>query len=186
MSDGWAFSFQFADLLAMVLAIGLVVDDAIVVWRTSIGILEEANRRCRPHCKRARDRGSRDLDDYYAFGGMRRSLPRRTAGSLFREFAFTLAGSVIVSGVDRAEAVAERDGSVFRQERREACCGEDRETKGSRRDAPVWPQARSFCSLIVRVTGLFALTILGLCRLPLYGTTLTRSGRSEEDMQAYK
>jgi multidrug efflux pump len=95
------FSINLLSLLAMVLAIGLVVDDAIVV-------LENIHRHI--------EEGLRPMDA--AFKGMKEitgSIIAMTitlaavfaplgftgglTGSLFREFAFTLAGAVIISGV---------------------------------------------------------------------------------------
>ncbi|MEF1255665.1 MULTISPECIES: multidrug efflux RND transporter permease subunit [unclassified Vibrio] len=99
--QGMGFSWNLMTLLAMVLAIGLVVDDAIVV-------LENVDR----HIKlgespfRAAIIGTREiavpviamtltLGAVYApialMGGI--------TGSLFKEFALTLAGSVFVSGI---------------------------------------------------------------------------------------
>ncbi|WP_312001507.1 efflux RND transporter permease subunit [Bradyrhizobium altum] len=95
------FSFNLLTLLAMVLAIGLVVDDAIVVVENIHRHLEEGA----PPLQAA-TRGAREivgpvvsmtitLAAVYApigfLGG--------PTGALFREFAFTLAGAVIVSGV---------------------------------------------------------------------------------------
>ncbi|OYR19172.1 efflux RND transporter permease subunit [Brucella thiophenivorans] len=95
------FSINLLSLLAMVLAIGLVVDDAIVV-------LENIHRHI--------EEGLRPMDA--AFKGMKEitgSIIAMTitlaavfaplgftgglTGSLFREFAFTLAGAVIISGI---------------------------------------------------------------------------------------
>ncbi|WP_435657980.1 efflux RND transporter permease subunit [Brucella pituitosa] len=97
----FGFSINLLSLLAMVLAIGLVVDDAIVV-------LENIHRHI--------EEGLRPMDA--AFKGMKEitgSIIAMTitlaavfaplgftgglTGSLFREFAFTLAGAVIISGV---------------------------------------------------------------------------------------
>ncbi|PWL17877.1 multidrug efflux protein [Falsochrobactrum shanghaiense] len=95
------FSINLLSLLAMVLSIGLVVDDAIVV-------LENVHRHI--------EEGLRPMDA--AFKGMKEitgSIVAMTitlaavfaplgftgglTGALFREFAFTLAGAVIISGV---------------------------------------------------------------------------------------
>ncbi|KAF2991194.1 efflux RND transporter permease subunit [Methylocystis sp. MJC1] len=95
------FSLNLLTLLAMVLAIGLVVDDAIVV-------VENVYR----HIERGADPfeasllGAREvvgpviamtvtLAAVYAPIGLMGGL----TGSLFREFAFTLAGAVVVSGL---------------------------------------------------------------------------------------
>ncbi|MDA9505750.1 acriflavine resistance protein B [Bradyrhizobium sp. CCBAU 11386] len=95
------FSFNLLTLLAMVLAIGLVVDDAIVVVENIHRHLEEGA----PPLQAA-TRGAREivgpvvsmtitLAAVYAPIGFLGGL----TGALFREFAFTLAGAVIVSGV---------------------------------------------------------------------------------------
>ncbi|WP_439396815.1 efflux RND transporter permease subunit [Bradyrhizobium sp. PMVTL-01] len=95
------FSFNLLTLLAMVLAIGLVVDDAIVVVENIHRHLEEG---ATPLV--AATRGAREivgpvismtitLAAVYAPIGFLGGL----TGALFREFAFTLAGAVIVSGV---------------------------------------------------------------------------------------
>lgn len=99
--QGLGFSWNLMTLLAMVLAIGLVVDDAIVV-------LENVDR----HIKlgespfRAAIIGTREiavpviamtltLGAVYAPIAMMGGI----TGSLFKEFALTLAGSVFVSGI---------------------------------------------------------------------------------------
>ncbi|MCC8982643.1 efflux RND transporter permease subunit [Bradyrhizobium acaciae] len=95
------FSFNLLTLLAMVLAIGLVVDDAIVVVENVHRHLEQGA----PPLQAA-TRGAREivvpvvsmtitLAAVYAPIGFLGGL----TGALFREFAFTLAGAVIVSGV---------------------------------------------------------------------------------------
>lgn len=95
------YSINLLSLLAMVLAIGLVVDDAIVV-------LENIHRHI--------EEGLKPMDA--AFKGMREitgpiiamtitlaavfaplGFTGGLTGSLFREFAFTLAGAVIISGI---------------------------------------------------------------------------------------
>ncbi|HUB64335.1 MAG TPA: efflux RND transporter permease subunit [Methylocella sp.] len=95
------YSLNLLTLLALVLAIGLVVDDAIVVVENIYRHMEEGMP--------ARDaalQGAREiavpvismtitLAAVYAPIGFVSGL----TGSLFREFAFTLAGSVVVSGV---------------------------------------------------------------------------------------
>ncbi len=95
------YSINLLTLLAMVLAIGLVVDDAIVV-------VENAHRHIalgKPRIQAALD-GARELGlpivamtttlvAVYAPIGFMGGL----VGTLFSEFAFTLAGAVLVSGV---------------------------------------------------------------------------------------
>ncbi|WP_076862193.1 efflux RND transporter permease subunit [Bradyrhizobium mercantei] len=95
------FSFNLLTLLAMVLAIGLVVDDAIVVVENIHRHLEKGAPPMQAATKGAREivgpvvSMTITLAAVYApisfLGGL--------TGALFREFALTLAGSVIVSGV---------------------------------------------------------------------------------------
>src|SRR6201994_1921146 len=95
------FSFNLLTLLAMVLAIGLVVDDAIVVVENIHRHLEEGMPPVQAAMKGAGEivgpviSMTITLAAVYAPIGFLGGL----TGSLFREFAFTLAGSVIVSGV---------------------------------------------------------------------------------------
>ncbi|MGN1286571.1 MAG: multidrug efflux RND transporter permease subunit [Bradyrhizobium sp.] len=95
------FSFNLLTLLAMVLAIGLVVDDAIVVVENIHRHLEEGLPPVQASLKGAREivgpvvSMTITLAAVYAPIGFLGGV----TGTLFREFAFTLAGSVIVSGV---------------------------------------------------------------------------------------
>ena len=95
------FSINLLTLLAMVLAIGLVVDDAIVVVENIHRHLEEGKPPVQASLQGAREivgpviSMTITLAAVYAPIGFLGGL----TGALFREFAFTLAGSVIVSGV---------------------------------------------------------------------------------------
>src|SRR3982074_2662470 len=95
------FSFNLLTLLAMVLAIGLVVDDAIVVVENIHRHLEEGKPPVQAAMQGAREivgpviSMTVTLAAVYAPIGFLGGL----TGSLFREFAFTLAGSVIVARV---------------------------------------------------------------------------------------
>ncbi|QSX35247.1 efflux RND transporter permease subunit [Shewanella avicenniae] len=97
----FGFSLNLLTLLAMVLAIGLVVDDAIVVVENIHRHIEEGLSPFNAALKGAREivgpviAMTITLAAVYAPIGMMGGL----TGALFREFAFTLAGSVIVSGV---------------------------------------------------------------------------------------
>ena len=95
------YSINLLTLLALVLSIGLVVDDAIVVVENIYRHIEEGMQ---PH--EAALAGAREiavpvismtitLAAVYAPIGFVSGL----TGALFREFAFTLAGAVIVSGI---------------------------------------------------------------------------------------
>ncbi|NYG45113.1 multidrug efflux pump [Bradyrhizobium sp. IAR9] len=95
------FSFNLLTLLAMVLAIGLVVDDAIVVVENIHRHLDEGAPPLQAAIRGAREivgpvvSMTITLAAVYAPIGFLGGL----TGALFREFAFTLAGAVIVSGV---------------------------------------------------------------------------------------
>ena len=95
------YSINLLTLLAMVLAIGLVVDDAIVVVENIHRHIEEGKTPFDASIEGAREIAlpviamTITLAAVYAPIGFMEGL----TGSLFREFAFTLAGSVVVSGV---------------------------------------------------------------------------------------
>jgi multidrug efflux pump len=95
------FSLNLLTLLAMVLAIGLVVDDAIVVVENIDRHIQEGATPMQAALVGAREivgpviSMTITLAAVYAPIGFMGGL----TGSLFREFAFTLAGSVIISGV---------------------------------------------------------------------------------------
>ncbi|HVV43470.1 MAG TPA: efflux RND transporter permease subunit, partial [Nitrobacter sp.] len=95
------FSINLLTLLAMVLAIGLVVDDAIVVVENIHRHLEEGKPPVQAAMQGAREivgpviSMTITLAAVYAPIGFLGGL----TGALFREFAFTLAGAVIISGV---------------------------------------------------------------------------------------
>jgi len=95
------FSLNLLTLLAMVLAIGLVVDDAIVVVENVYRHIEEGKSPVQAALIGAREivgpiiAMTITLAAVYAPIGFLTGL----TGALFREFAFTLAGSVIISGI---------------------------------------------------------------------------------------
>jgi multidrug efflux pump len=95
------YSINLLTLLALVLAIGLVVDDAIVVVENIYRHIEEGLSPREASIKGAREitgpviSMTITLAAVYAPIGFVSGL----TGALFREFAFTLAGSVVVSGV---------------------------------------------------------------------------------------
>src|SRR5260221_3696963 len=95
------FSLNLLTLLAMVLAIGLVVDDAIVVVENVYRHIEEGKTPVQAAIIGAREiigpiiAMTITLAAVYAPIGLLAGL----TGTLFREFAFTLAGAVIISGV---------------------------------------------------------------------------------------
>jgi hydrophobe/amphiphile efflux-1 (HAE1) family protein len=95
------YSINLLTLLALVLAIGLVVDDAIVVVENIHRHIEEGSPPFEAALRGAREIAvpvismTITLAAVYAPIGFVSGL----TGTLFREFAFTLAGAVIVSGV---------------------------------------------------------------------------------------
>jgi len=95
------FSLNLLTLLAMVLAIGLVVDDAIIIVENVHRHIEKGESRFEAALNGAREMATpviamtTTLIAVYAPIGFMGGL----VGSLFSEFAFTLAGAVLVSGV---------------------------------------------------------------------------------------
>ncbi|MFA5056832.1 MAG: efflux RND transporter permease subunit, partial [Opitutaceae bacterium] len=95
------FTVNLLTLLAMVLAIGLVVDDAIVVVENIHRHMEEGLAPREAALRGARELGGPvvamtiTLAAVYAPIGFQGGL----TGTLFREFAFTLVGAVIISGL---------------------------------------------------------------------------------------
>ena len=95
------YSLNLLTLLAMVLAIGLVVDDAIVVVENTHRHIEEGKSPFQAALQSAREIATPviamtlTLAAVYAPIGFQSGV----TGALFREFAFTLAGAVVLSGV---------------------------------------------------------------------------------------
>jgi multidrug efflux pump len=95
------FTVNLLTLLAIVLSVGLVVDDAIVMVENVERHLHQGKRPYRAAIDAARElvgpiiAMTITLAAVYAPIGIQGGL----TGALFREFAFTLAGAVIVSGV---------------------------------------------------------------------------------------
>jgi multidrug efflux pump len=97
----FGFSINLLTLLAIVLSVGLVVDDAIVIVENVERHVREGRRPLDAALLGARELVSPviamtiTLAAVYAPIGLQGGL----TGSLFREFAFTLAGAVFISGV---------------------------------------------------------------------------------------
>ena len=97
----FGFTINLLTLLAIVLSVGLVVDDAIVVVENVERHLHEGMKPFQAAMQGARElvgpiiAMTITLAAVYAPIGVQGGL----TGTLFREFAFTLAGAVIVSGV---------------------------------------------------------------------------------------
>jgi len=176
------FSFNLLTLLAMVLAIGLVVDDAIVVVENIHRHLEEGLPPVQAALQGAREivgpviSMTITLAAVYAPIGFLGGV----TGALFREFAFTLAGSVIVSGVI-ALTLSPMMCSVFLKNADEGWFAE-------KVNHVFGAVTRSYGRMLDRsldykaVTGLFAVTILGLVGF-LYMNT-SKELAPEEDQGA--
>src|SRR6266403_1975541 len=97
----FGFTLNLLTLLAIVLSVGLVVDDAIVIVENAERHVREGNSPLEAALLGARELVSPviamtvTLAAVYAPIGLQGGL----TGSLFREFAFTLAGAVFISGV---------------------------------------------------------------------------------------
>lgn len=97
----FGFSLNLLTLLAMVLAIGLVVDDAIIMVENVHRHIEQGESRFDAALHGAREMATpiiamtTTLVAVYAPIGFMGGL----VGSLFTEFAFTLAGTVVISGI---------------------------------------------------------------------------------------
>ena len=93
------YSLNLLTLLSMVLAIGLVVDDAIIVVENVHRHIEMGEKRMQAALKGARELAviamTTTLLAVYAPIGFMGGL----TGALFIEFAFTLTGAVLISGV---------------------------------------------------------------------------------------
>ena len=95
------FSLNLLTLLSMVLAIGLVVDDAIIMVENVHRHIEQGESRFNAAINGAREMATpiiamtTTLVAVYAPIGFMGGL----VGSLFTEFAFTLAGTVVISGI---------------------------------------------------------------------------------------
>ncbi len=95
------FTINLLTLLAIVLSVGLVVDDAIVMVENIERHLQEGKNRVQAALEAARElvgpiiAMTITLAAVYTPVGIQGGL----TGALFREFVFTLAGAVIISGV---------------------------------------------------------------------------------------
>src|SRR5947209_3873626 len=95
------FSLNLLTLLAMVLAIGLVVDDAIVVLENVYRHIEEGRTPAQAALIGAREIAGPVISMTLILAAVYTPIGflGGVTGALFREFAFTLAGAVIISGV---------------------------------------------------------------------------------------
>ncbi len=95
------FSLNLLTLLAMVLAIGLVVDDAIVVLENIYRHIEEGKSPSQAALIGAREIAGPVISMTLTLAAVYTPIGflGGVTGTLFREFAFTLAGAVMISGI---------------------------------------------------------------------------------------
>lgn len=95
------FSINLLTLLAMVLAIGLVVDDAIVVVENVHRHIEEGRTPFQAALVGTREIATPVISMTITLAAVYSPVAFQTGltGALFREFALTLAGAVIISGI---------------------------------------------------------------------------------------
>jgi multidrug efflux pump len=95
------YSINLLTLLALVLAIGLVVDDAIVVVENIHRHIEEGLTPLQAALKGAREIALPVVSMTITLAAVYAPIAfvSGLTGALFREFAFTLAGAVVVSGI---------------------------------------------------------------------------------------
>src|SRR5947207_582210 len=95
------FSLNLLTLLAMVLAIGLVVDDAIVVLENIYRHIEEGLSAAQAALIGAREIAGPVISMTLTLAAVYTPIGflGGVTGTLFREFAFTLAGAVTISGI---------------------------------------------------------------------------------------
>ncbi len=96
----FGFSINILTLLAMVLAIGLVVDDAIVMLENIYRHIEDGEEPIQAALKGAKEIGFAVLAMTFTLAAVFTpvAFTEGATGRLFAEFALTLAGAVIVSG----------------------------------------------------------------------------------------
>src|SRR5712675_1080965 len=101
LMSGMGFSLNLLTLLAMVLAIGLVVDDAIVVLENVYRHIEEGKSPPQAALIGAREIAGPVISITLTLAAVYTPIGflGGVTGTLFREFAFTLAGAVIISGI---------------------------------------------------------------------------------------
>ncbi len=97
----FGFSINLLTLLALVLAIGLVVDDAIIIVENVNRHLEEGKRPKQAALQAARELGSPIIAMTVVLIAVYVPIGFQTGltGALFTEFAFTLAGAVTISAI---------------------------------------------------------------------------------------
>ncbi len=97
----FGFSINLLTLLAMVLAIGLVVDDAIVVVENIHRHIEEGKTPFKAAIQGIREIATPVISMTLTLAAVYAPIALATGltGALFREFALTLAGAVFVSGI---------------------------------------------------------------------------------------
>jgi HAE1 family hydrophobic/amphiphilic exporter-1 len=94
------YSLDNLSMMALILSIGFVVDDAIVMLENIVRIWRRANSRSRPRSRLARDRLHHPDDDDVACRRLHSDpVHGRHPRRLFREFAVTITTAVLISGI---------------------------------------------------------------------------------------
>jgi multidrug efflux pump len=180
------YSINLLTLLALVLAIGLVVDDAIVVLENISRHIEKGLKPMEAALKGAREIAlpviamTVTLAAAYAPIGFTTGL----TGQLFQEFAFTLASAVIISGVVALTLSPMMCGRILsaqeEKEDRFALWLEEKFTALKH-----WYRARLISALKARVIGVITgLTVLGMCGF-LYQTAQKELAPEEDQGLMY-
>jgi len=101
LMQAFGFSLNLLTLLAIVLSVGLVVDDAIVVVENVERHMREGMSRMNAALKGARELIGPIIAMTLTLAAVYTpiALQGGLTGALFREFAFTLAGAVLISGI---------------------------------------------------------------------------------------
>ncbi|MEO0411722.1 MAG: efflux RND transporter permease subunit [Pseudomonadota bacterium] len=180
------YSINLLTLLALVLAIGLVVDDAIVVLENISRHIEKGLSPMKAAFKGAREIAlpviamTITLAAAYAPIGFTTGL----TGQLFQEFAFTLASAVIISGIVALTLSPMMCARILKNQEekddRFALWLEDKFTLLKH-----WYRARLVSALKARTLGLFTgLLVLGMCAF-LYQTSQKELAPEEDQGLVY-
>lgn len=176
----FGFSINLLTLLAIVLSVGLVVDDAIVVVENVERHINEGKSRLQAAFSGAREligpviAMTITLVAVYLPVGLQGGL----TGSLFREFAFTLAGAVFISGIVALTLSPMMSGRML----------QNREDKSafSRRVDRVFNRVRDrymrmlTTTLRVRPAIYLIWIVISICCIPLFMNSVTELAPTED------